>query len=81
MATWAHLCLALPITLTPRTASRSCCRGWWNSRARFDVWELQRAGGLAPRAETVISANGARVAHIRSLSDDRIMATTDGGET
>jgi len=50
-------------------------------RARFDVWELQRAGGLAPGAETVISANGARVAHIRSLSDDRIMATTDGGET
>jgi hypothetical protein len=50
-------------------------------RARFDVWELQRADGLTPRAETVISANGARVAHIRSLSDDRIMATTDGGET
>jgi len=49
-------------------------------RARFDVWELQRAGGLSPGAETVISANGVRVATLHALSD-QISAVTDEGET
>jgi len=49
-------------------------------RARIDCWELQHAGGLAPGAETVISANGERVAQLRALSGDRIMITTDQGE-
>jgi len=48
-------------------------------RARFDVWELQGAGG-APGAETVIGANGVGVATLRALPD-RIMATTGEGKT
>ena len=50
-------------------------------RARIDVWELQRSRGLIPGAETVISANGERVAQLRTLSANRIMVTTDRGET
>ena len=49
-------------------------------RVRLDCWEIQRSRGLVPGAETVISANGKRVAQLRSASD-RIMVTTNAGET
>jgi len=50
-------------------------------RARIDCWALQRAGALTPGAEAVITVNGERVAQLRALSGDRIIATIDGGET
>jgi hypothetical protein len=50
-------------------------------RVRLDVWELQRSRGLVPGSNTVISVNGECVARLHTLSADRIMVTTDGGET